>query len=72
MVLDELTKPRVGLSANDNRVTGIGLGRFKKVPNDILPSYRDGKEVLFARGIIVTYESIRQWGQKFGQQFANH
>jgi putative transposase len=35
-------------------------------------NYRDGEELLFARGIIVTYESIRQWGQKFGQQYANH
>jgi hypothetical protein len=35
-------------------------------------SYRDGEELLFARGIIVTYESIRQWGRKFGQQYANH
>jgi putative transposase len=35
-------------------------------------SYRDGEELLFAPGIIVTYESIRQWGQKFGQKFANH
>jgi hypothetical protein len=35
-------------------------------------SYHDGEELLFARGIIVTYESIRQWGQQYGQQFANH
>ena len=38
----------------------------------VCPSYRDGEELLFARGIIVTYDSIRQWGQKFGQQYANH
>jgi hypothetical protein len=35
-------------------------------------SYRDGEELLFARGIIVTYESIRLWSQKYRQQFANH
>jgi hypothetical protein len=35
-------------------------------------SYRDGGELLFARGIIVTYESIRQWSHKFGQRHANH
>jgi putative transposase len=34
-------------------------------------SYRDVEELLFARGIIVTYEAIRQWGCKFGQQFAH-
>jgi putative transposase len=34
-------------------------------------SYRDVEELLFARGIIVTYEAIRQWCRKFGQQSAN-
>jgi putative transposase len=29
------------------------------------------EELLFARGIIVTYETIRQWGRKFGQQYAS-
>lgn len=27
--------------------------------------------MMLARGVIVTYEAIRQWCQKFGQQFAN-
>ena len=35
-------------------------------------SYRDVEELLAARGIVVTYETIRQWCQKFGQQYANH
>jgi putative transposase len=34
-------------------------------------SYRDVEELLFARGILVTYEAIRQWYRKFGQQYAN-
>ncbi len=34
-------------------------------------SYRDVEELLFARGIIVTYEAIRQWCRKFGQSYAN-
>ena len=34
-------------------------------------SYRDVEELLAARGVIVTYETVRQWGHKFGQQFAN-
>jgi putative transposase len=34
-------------------------------------SYRDVEELLFARGIIVTYEAIRKWCRKFGQDFAN-
>jgi putative transposase len=34
-------------------------------------SYRDVEELLFARGIIVSYEAIRQWCRKFGQAYAN-
>ena len=34
-------------------------------------SYRDVEESLFARGIIVTYEAIRKWCLKFGQQYAD-
>jgi putative transposase len=34
-------------------------------------SYRDVEELLFARGVIVTYEAIRQWCHKFGQADAN-
>jgi transposase-like protein len=34
-------------------------------------SYRDVEELPFARGIIVTYEAIRQWCWKFGQSYAN-
>jgi len=34
-------------------------------------SYRDVEEILAARGIIVTYETVRQWCLKFGQNFAN-
>jgi putative transposase len=34
-------------------------------------SYRDVEELLLARGVIVTYEAIRQWCRKFGQSYAN-
>ena len=34
-------------------------------------SYRDVEELLAARGIIVTYETVRQWCLKFGRDFAN-
>jgi putative transposase len=34
-------------------------------------SYRDVEELLLARGVIVTYEAIRQWCRKFGQAYAN-
>ena len=34
-------------------------------------SFRDIEELLAARGIAVSYEAVRQWCLKFGQQFAN-
>ncbi len=34
-------------------------------------SYRDVEELLAERGIIVTYETVRQWSRKFGQTYAN-
>jgi putative transposase len=34
-------------------------------------SYRDVEELLFARGVTVTYEAIRKWCRKFGQEYAN-
>ncbi len=34
-------------------------------------SYRDVEELLAERGVIITYESVRQWCRKFGQSYAN-
>ena len=34
-------------------------------------SYRDIEEILAARGILVSYEAVRQWCLKFGQGYAN-
>jgi putative transposase len=34
-------------------------------------SYRDVEELLSARGATVSYETIRIWCRKFGQQYAN-
>jgi putative transposase len=34
-------------------------------------SYRDVEEMMLARGIGVTYEAIRKWCRKFGQEYAN-
>ena len=34
-------------------------------------SFRDIEELMASRGIIVTYETIRQWRLKFGQGYAN-
>src|SRR6266516_8184935 len=34
-------------------------------------SFRDVEELLAQRGIVVTYETVRQWCLKFGQPYAN-
>ncbi len=34
-------------------------------------SMRMVEELLAARGIVVSYETVRQWALKFGQAFAN-
>src|SRR6201982_2856522 len=34
-------------------------------------SLRDFQLILAARGIVVSYESIRDWGLRFGRMFAN-
>ena len=34
-------------------------------------SLRDVETILAARGMVVSYESIRAWGLRFGRQFAN-
>jgi putative transposase len=33
-------------------------------------SLRDIEELLFERGVVVSYESIRRWRDKFGANFA--
>ncbi len=34
-------------------------------------SFRDVEDLLAERGIIVSYETVRQWSHKFGQTYAN-
>ena len=34
-------------------------------------SYRDVEELMAARGVVLSYETVRQWCRKFGQQYAN-
>jgi putative transposase len=35
-------------------------------------SFRDIEELLSERGIVVTYETVRQWCRKFGPQYARN
>src|SRR5258705_1584232 len=34
-------------------------------------SFRDVEEMLAKRGVVLTYETVREWGLKFGQKYAN-
>ena len=34
-------------------------------------SFRDVEEIMAMRGVLLTYETIREWSLKFGQTFAN-
>jgi putative transposase len=34
-------------------------------------SFRDVEEIMAKRGVVLTYETIRQWCLKLGQQYAN-
>jgi hypothetical protein len=34
-------------------------------------SFREVEEMMMERGVVVTYETIRQWCRQFGQAFAN-
>ena len=34
-------------------------------------SFRDVEEIMAVRGVVVTYEAIREWCLKFGQTYAN-
>jgi putative transposase len=35
-------------------------------------SFRDVEELLAMRGVLVTYETIRQWCRKFGPEYARN
>ncbi len=34
-------------------------------------SFRDVEELMAARGVLLSYETVRRWTLKFGQQYAN-
>jgi putative transposase len=35
-------------------------------------SFRDVEEMLAMRGVVLTYETVREWCLKFGQTYANN
>jgi putative transposase len=48
-------------------IIGHGVWLYFRFPLGL----RMVEELLAARGIIVSHETVRQWARKFGQQFAN-
>lgn len=61
---------------NDDYFTGyrypkIIIGYVVWLYHRFMLSLRDVSELLLARGIILSYETIRKWGIKFGNIFAN-
>ena len=48
-------------------IIGHAVRRYSR----IALSCRDVEELLAERGVIVSYETIRQWCRKFGQAYAN-
>ena len=63
---DDISKPvsRLPLPARGHRACGLALSLLRL-------SLRDVELILAARGIVVSYESIREWGLRFGRIFAN-
>jgi len=55
---------RLPLSGRGDRACGLAVYCFSL-------SLRDVETILAARGIVVSYESIREWGLRFGRQFAS-
>ena len=47
----------------------MGTDSLKKLSGIQCLSLRDAEELLAERGIIVTYESIRQWCNHFGPEY---
>jgi putative transposase len=71
------------VGARGGRVAGVGGPSYKgyRYPAEIIAhavwlyhrfplSYREVEELLFARGIVVSYETVRQWTRKFGPEYA--
>jgi DDE domain len=55
------------VSASFGEIIGHAVWLYFRFPLGL----RMVEELLAARGIIVSHETVRQWARKFGQQFAN-
>ena len=62
-----LAPPCIAAIAFPRRSSATPYGSISAFPL----SLRMVEEMLAARGICVTYETVRQWGKKFGKAFAD-
>jgi putative transposase len=66
-----MTPPTYSEPYNNHRFPGEIIGHGVWLYYRFHLSSRGVEELLFARGVDVTYEAIRQWCLKFGQDYAN-
>jgi DDE domain len=59
--------PNISITGSLSKLSAMRCGYFR-----FCLSFRDVEEILLERGVVVTYEAIRQWCRKFGQGYANH
>ncbi len=66
-----MTKPRQSGAFSGHRfppgIISYAVWAYHRFPM----SLRDGEDLLAARGVVVSYETIRAWVAKFGSQYAN-
>ena len=66
-----MNESTVGLNYKRHRFPPAIIGHAVWLYFRFALSYRDVEELLAKRGVLVTYETIRQWCRKFGQIYAN-
>lgn len=79
-----LSRWRAGRAAGRIRVVSTPSPSYKghRYPSEIIShcvwlyfrfplSFRDVEEMMLQRGVVVSYETIRRWCNKFGQEYAN-
>ena len=64
---DNGSRPDLRRLSHPAEIISYGVWLYFRFPL----SLRMVEEMLAARGISVTHETIRQWGLKFGREFAN-
>ena len=64
---DDASRPDLGRPSLPAEIISYAVWLYFRFPL----SLRMVEEMLAARGISVTHETIRQWGFKFGREFAN-